>query len=117
MTIRQGEVYWIDVGEPAGSESGYRRPYVVIQNDVLNLSRIQIVVVCAVTSNARRAAIPGNVALLEGEANLSRPSVVNVTQIYTVDKSDLTQRIGALAPERVRQILDGVSLVLEPRQL
>ncbi|MGH2459275.1 MAG: type II toxin-antitoxin system PemK/MazF family toxin [Chloroflexota bacterium] len=116
VPIRQGDVYWIDVGDPTGSEPAYRRPYVVIQNDVLNQSRLRTVVVCAVTSNLRRAAIPGNVSLEPGEGGLPRPSVVNVTQIYTVDKSNLEEPVGALSPRRLRQILDGIALVLEPRE-
>lgn len=117
VSLRQGDVYWIDVGDLKGSEPGYRRPYVVVQNDVLNQSRLRTVVVCAVTSNPRRAAIPGNVSLEPGEAGLSHPSIVNVTQIYTVDKSDLEERAGSLSPRRLRKVLDGVALVLDPREL
>ena len=69
------------------------------------------------TSNLQRAQIPGNVALTQGEANLPKPSVVNVSQLFTVDKRDLVEYIGTLAEERVRQILDGIKLVLEPREV
>jgi mRNA interferase MazF len=117
MVIGQGDVFWVDLGEPSGSEPGYRHPHVVIQNDVFNRSRIHTVVVCALTSNLRRAKAPGNVLLAEGEANLPQQSVVNVSQIFTVDKRSLGEKIGALSRRRVRQILDGVRLVIEPRDI
>ena len=105
------------MGEPHGSEPGYRHPHVVIQNNVFNLSRINTVVVCALTSNLQRAEAPGNVLLNEGEANLPKQSVVIVSQIFTVDKSDLGEYIGTLSKKRVRQILDGVKLITDPREI
>lgn len=117
MVINQGDVFWIDFGMPSGSEPGYRHPHVVVQNNVFNQSRINTVVVCALTSNLRLVDAPGNVLLEEGEANLPKQSVVNVSQIFTVDKRDLDEKIGTLAPRRMRQILDGVHLVLEPRDV
>ena len=89
----------------------------MIQNDLFNQSRINTVAVCALTTNLRRARAPGNVLLEQGEANLSRQSVVNVAQIFTVDKSDLVEKIGTLPRERVRQILDGIRLVIDPRDV
>jgi len=117
MVINQGDVFWVDLGEPSGSKRGHRHSYVVIQNNVFNRSRINTVVVCAVTSNLKRAQAPGNVLLEEGEANLPKQSVVNVSQIFTVDKEDLVEKIGSLSHERVRQILDGVRLLTEPRDV
>ena len=114
--IHQGDVYWVDLGEPSRSGPGYRHPHVVIQNNVFNQSRFNTVVVCVLTSNLKRAEAPGNVLLEEGEVNLPTQSVVNVSQIFTVDKGDLQERIGTLSRSRVRQILDGVELVLEPRE-
>jgi len=116
MVIRQGDVYWVDLGEPSGSEPGYRHPCVVVQNDVFNQSRIRTVVVCALTSNLKRAEAPGNVLLEKGEANLPKQSVVNMSQIFTVDKTQLGDHIGTLSPRRVRQILAGILLVLTPRE-
>ena len=110
-------MYWVDLGEPAGAGPGYRRPLVVIQNNVFNRSRIATVVVCALTSNLKRATAPGNVLLRKGEANLPQPSVTNVSQVVTVDKSRLVQKIGVLSPERIREILDGIRLLLEPRDI
>jgi len=117
VVINQGDVFWVDLGDPAGSEPGCRHPHVVIQNNVFNRSRINTVVVCALTSNLRRAKAPGNVLLDKGEASLPKQSVVNVSQTFTVDKRDLGEKIGTLSHGRVRQILDGVHLVIEPRDL
>jgi mRNA interferase MazF len=115
--IRQGDIYWIDLGEPTGSGPGYRHPHVVVQNNVFNASRINTVVVCALSSNMKRATAPGNVALNSGEGGLLKASVVIVSQLFTVDKDQLEEQIGTLSAKRVRQILDGIDLVLEPRDL
>lgn len=115
--IRQGEVYWIELGEPVGSGPGYRHPHVVIQNNVFNWSRINTVVVCALTSNLRRGEAPGNVVLEEGEGGLPKRSVVVVSQVFTVDKRQLGEYVGALSSRRVRQIIEGVKLVMEPREV
>lgn len=112
--INQGDIYWVDFDSPGGSEPGYLRPVVVIQNNALNHSRISTVIVCPLTSNPRRAGIPGNVTLNEGEGHLPRRSVVNVTQIMTVDRGSFGDRIGTLSARRVRQILNGLQRVLEP---
>ncbi len=117
MVIRQGDVFWVDLGEPSGSGPGYRHPHVVIQNNVFNRSRINTVVVCTITSNLKRAEVPGNVLLEKEEANLPKQSVINVSQIFTVDKGDLVEKIGTLSPDRVWQILDGAQLVIEPRDV
>jgi len=115
MVIEQGEIYWIDLGDPTGSSPGYRHPHVVIQNNIFNQSRINTVVVCVITSNLKRAEAPGNVLLEEGEGNLPKQSVVNVSQIFTVDKNELEEKIGKLSRKRIEEILAGVQLVLEPR--
>ena len=117
MVIVQGDVFWIDLGESSGAEPGYRHPHVVVQNNVFNRSRLNTVVVCVLTSNLKRADAPGNVLLEKDEANLPKRSVVNVTQIFTADRGDLVERIGRLSRKRVRQILDGILLVMEPRDI
>ena len=117
MSIKQGDVYWIDLDEPKGSEPGFRRPYVVVQNNIFNKSRINTIVVCALTSNVKRAEVPGNVLLTKGEANLKKESVVNVTQVVTVDRADLTEKIGTLSSSRVHQIIAGLKLVIEPKEI
>ena len=117
MVVEQGDVFWVELGDQSGSGPGYRHPHVVIQNNVFNQSRIRTVVVCAITSNVRLAAAPGNVRLPRGEANLPKASVVNVSQLYTVDKTDLVEKIGSLSPARMDQVLEGVRLLIEPREL
>ncbi|MBD1811717.1 type II toxin-antitoxin system PemK/MazF family toxin [Microcoleus vaginatus DQ-U2] len=116
MVINQGDIFWVELDEPSGSEPGYLHPHVIIQNNLFNRSRINTVVVCVLTSNLRRANSPGNVLLEAGEADLPEQSVVNVSQILTIDKSQLGEKIGTLSAERVGQILDGIRLVLEPRE-
>lgn len=117
MVIHQGDVYWITLSEPSGSNPGYRHPHVVVQNNLFNESRIQTTVVCTLTSNLKRAGAPGNVLLDAGEAGLPKASVVQVSQLYTIDKSDLTEHIGTLPKKRVRQILEGIRLLTEPREI
>lgn len=116
MTIRQGDIFWVELGDPAGSGPGYRHPHVVIQNNVFNESRLNTVVLCVLTSNVKRAASPGNVLLQKGEGNLPKASVANITQLITVDKKDLVEKIGSLPPARINQILSGVRLLLEPME-
>ena len=117
MTIKQGDIFWVDLGVPKGSGPGYRHPHVVIQNNVFNESKINTVVVCALTSNLRRAKAPGNVLVRKGEGNLKKNSVVNISQIITVDKIDLIEKIGSLSPSRLKEIIDGVKLLIEPHEL
>ncbi len=114
MTINQGDIYWIELKPPKGSEPGYRHPHVVIQNNVFNASRIGTVVVCALTTNLKRGQAPGNVILNKGEANLNKKSVVNISQIATVNKSDLQQKIGSLSTESLQEVLAGIKLLVEP---
>lgn len=109
--ISQGEVFWLRF-EGKGSAPSGRRPAVVVQHDRYNRSAISTTVVAAVTSNLRLAEMPGNVRLRKGEAGLPRSSVVNVTQLVTVDKVRLTDRVGKLGKDRLDQIQAGLALVL-----
>ena len=109
--IRQGEVYWLNFGSPEGSEPAGRRPALVVQHDRFNRSAISTIVVAAVTSNLRLAGMPGNVRLRRGEAGLPVPSVVNVSQLRTVDRSRLSERLGVLGPTRLQDVLRGLSLL------
>ena len=111
MVIRQGEVYWMHLFG-IGSEPAGRRPAIVVQADHFNRSAINTAVVAAITSNLRLGEMPGNVRLRKGEAGLSQASVVNVSQLRTVDRSRLSERIGAVGDERLAQILRGLALVL-----
>jgi mRNA interferase MazF len=107
-TINRGDLFWIEPDESRGSLPGYSHPHVVVQDDVFNHSRISTVVVCALTSNLNRATEPGNVRLDVGEGNLPKESVVVVSQVSSVDKARLGERIGSLSEERVEQILAGM---------
>ena len=117
MVVSQGDIYWVELDEPSGLEPGYSHPHVIVQNNVFNASKINTVIICALTSNLKRAQAPGNVLLEQNEGNLPKQSVVLVSQIFTVDKSQLGEFIGKLSERRVRQILDGVYLLTEPRNL
>lgn len=109
--LRQGEIYWCNLGDDEA------RPVVVLQNDVANASRLRTVIVCALTTNLDRARAPGNVLLNPGEGDLPKQSVVNVSQVFTVYRDQLTARIGALPPGRVRAILDGLWVLIQPRRV
>ena len=115
--IKQGDVFWVELGEPHGSEPGYRHPYVIVQNDIFNASRVNTTIGMALSSNLSRAKVPGNVLLNKGEANLAKTSVVIVSQIITIDKTDLKEKIGRLTTARVEAILTGLRLVTEPREI
>jgi mRNA interferase MazF len=114
--LRQGQVYWFDFGLATGSAPAERHPCVVVQNDLFNRSAIQTSVVCLITSNLGRASAPGNVLLKKGEANLPKASVVNVSQILTVDKSDLVDCIGNLSPTSTEAVCQGLYLLFENRR-
>jgi mRNA interferase MazF len=108
MRINRGDVFWIGPDDSRGPVPDYSHPHVVVQDDVFNHSRITTVVVCALTSNLHRANEPGNILLEVGEGNLPKQSVVVVSQISSVEKARLGERIGALSDTRVEQILAGL---------
>ena len=112
VTIAQGEVWWADLGEPRGSKRGFRRPVLAIQGDGLNRSRLATVVCVALTSNIKWAAAPGNVLLSESATGLPKESVANASQIVTLDKSELTERVGKLPRAKLELVLSGVDVVL-----
>ena len=111
--IRQGDVYWFDFGPASGSAPAERHPCVVVQNDVFNLSRIVTTVICLITSNLQRADAPGNVYLNKGDARLPRASVVNVSQILTVNKLDVGVCIGRLPASALTATLSGLRLLFD----
>ncbi|MGH7901933.1 MAG: type II toxin-antitoxin system PemK/MazF family toxin [Thermodesulfobacteriota bacterium] len=116
MVINQGDIFWVELEEPRGSEPGYKHPHVVVQNNLFNRSQIRTVVVCPLTSNLKRANAPGNVLLEKKEANLPKESVINVSQIFTVDRTQLDEFIGTLSPKRLHEIINGIKLVIDPRE-
>ena len=99
--ICRGDIRWAEPREPAGSEPGHRRPVVIVSSDRFNRSRIGTVIAVAITSNLRLADAPGNVQLAADELGLDRDSVVNVSQIVTIDKSALSDRAGAVGPRDI----------------
>jgi len=117
VNIKQGDIFGVSLGTPRGSEPGYQHPHVVIQNNLFNQSKINTVVLCALTSNLARARSSDNVLRGKGEGNLKKESVVNITQMITVNKSDLIEKIGSLSHARIREIIDGISLLIEPREI
>ena len=112
VTVSQGEIWLADLGEPRGSKPGFKRPIVVIQGDGLNRSRIATVVCAALTSNLRWASAPGNVPLSASATGLPKDSVVNVSQIVTLDRSELAERVGKLSRAKLELVLSGVDVVL-----
>lgn len=106
--IHRGDIYWIAPDDGHGPSPNYSHPHVVVQDDVFNHSRVETVVVCALTTNLTKAHEPGNVLLEPGEGGLPKQSAVVVSQISSVPKKLLGERVGALSPERVEQILAGL---------
>lgn len=113
--MKRGEIWWASLPEPAGSAPGYRRPVLVIQADAFNRSLISTVLVAVVTTNLRLAAAPGNVTLTKRQSGLPKESVVNVSQVLTVDRSDLTERVGRLPPTKLREVESGLLSILDLR--
>lgn len=113
MVVRRGELWWADLGEPRGSEPALRRPVLVLQADGFNRSSLQTVIVVSLTTNVRLAGAPGNVLCRARGTGLREASVVNVSQISTLDRGFLMQRIGRLPASAMRDVEDGVRLVLE----
>jgi mRNA interferase MazF len=112
--IEQGDVYWVDLPEPIGAEPGFRHPCVVIQNNAYNFTRLKTVVVCILTSNIRLADMPGNVLLPMQQTGLPRPSVANVTQLLTVDRTILEDKTGTLSSDSIHQIFMGILGLTDP---
>jgi len=110
--VRRGELWWVDFGDPAGSAPAYRRPAAVVSSDRFNRSKIATVIVAAVTSNLKLADAPGNVALMPADSGLPKSSVVNVTQLLSIDRDVLQTRIGLLRSVKVRALDEGLRLVL-----
>ena len=112
LVIKRGEIWWASLHLASGSEPGYRRPVLVVQGNAFNQSRIRTVVVAVLTSNLRLADAPGNVQISKRQSGLARVSVVNVSQLITLDRSFLTERVGRIPPAKQQEVDDGVRLVL-----
>ncbi|MDA3963417.1 MAG: type II toxin-antitoxin system PemK/MazF family toxin [Planctomycetota bacterium] len=112
MRIRRGDIWFADLGEPIGSEAGYVRPVLIVQDNRFTDSDLATVVVISLTSNLGHGAYPGNVVLESSESGLDRDSVINVTQVVTVDKEQLTDMAGSVSQLTLDQVEYGLSLVL-----
>ena len=110
--ISQGDVLWADLGEPVGSEPGFRRPVIVVQGDNFNRSALRTVVAVPLTSNLRWAAAPGNARLTARATGLPRDSVANVSQLVALDRSILIERVGRLSSSKLELVLAGIDTVL-----
>jgi mRNA interferase MazF len=110
--MKRGEIWWASLPEPTGSGPGFRRPVLVLQSDPFNKSSISTVIVAAITSNLLIADAPGNVRLGKADSGLSKPSVINISQIVTLDRQLLTQRVRAVPAVSMRQVEEGLRLVL-----
>jgi mRNA interferase MazF len=108
----RGEIWWASLPEPIGSEPGYRRPVLIVQDDTFTQSLISTVIVVAVTSNLRLAEAPGNVTLSCKATGLPKDSVANVSQVLTLDKAFLVERVGMLPEHLQEEVDDGLRTIL-----
>jgi mRNA interferase MazF len=113
MVVRKGSIYWVDFSPGKGSGPIGRRPGLVVQCNPLNESRLNTVIVIAITSTLKFGELPGNVILRKGEANLVKKSVINVTRIKTVDKNSIKEKIGSLPTKRMAEVYEGMKLVMD----
>jgi len=110
--MKRGEIWWASLPEPTGSGPGFRRPVLVVQSNPFNSSRITTVVVAVITSNLRLSAAPGNVKITKRESGLGKASVVNVSQVLTLDRTLLTEQVRRLSEKRMLEIDQGLRVVL-----
>lgn len=108
MVIRQGDLVWVTLPDARGSEPSGRRPALVLQSNAFNQSRINTVVIAAVTSNLRYEEMPGNVRLHKGEAGIPKASVINITQVHSIDRFYIEARIGSLQKEKFEEVKAGL---------
>lgn len=112
MVIRRGEIWWTSLPTPKGSEPGFRRPVLIVQADSFNKSRIQTVIAVAITSNVKLAQAPGNVLLNPKSSGLPKPSVANVSQVVTLDKTFLEKKVKLVAKRELAMVDEGLRLVM-----
>jgi mRNA interferase MazF len=112
MVIRKGSIYWVNFSPGKGSEPIGRRPGLVIQSDILNDSKLNTVIMLAITSTMKLGELPGNVTLKKGEANIPKKCVINTTQIKSVDKASIKEKIGTLSKQKMDDVHEGLKLVL-----
>jgi mRNA interferase MazF len=112
MVMVRGEVWWAELVPPRGSEPGYRRPVLIVQSDAFNKSRIGTVMTVAITTNLSRGDAPGNVRISKGTAGLPKSSVANVAHVMTLNREDLTERLGHVPPAKMTEVDSGLRLAL-----
>ncbi len=110
--MKRGEIWWASLAEPRGSEPGYRRPVIIISSNSFNESFINTVTVVAITSKLRLADAPGNFKLTKSKVGLNKDSVVNISQLLTLDKSFLTEQVGKLSSKQINLLNEGLKLAL-----
>lgn len=110
--MKRGDIWWASLPMPSGSEPGYRRPLVIVQSDDFNRSRIQTVIAAVISSNLKLAEAPGNMLLPSISTGLPKDSVANVSQLITVDKAFLTEKVGKLTRRQIQRLEEGLRLVL-----
>lgn len=113
MVIERGEIWWVDLGEPDGSEPGYRRPVLVVQSDAFNRSRLRTVIAVVLTTNLRLVEAPGNVLIPARVSGLPKDSVANVSQLLTLDRDFLIERAGRVRGQPMQDLENGLRLVLD----
>lgn len=112
MVVERGEIWWANLGKPRGSSPGYKHPVIIIQSDYFNQTKINTLIAALITSNLSRAEMPGNIYLSERASGLGKESVINISQLITVDKADLLEFVGILSNKKMSQVDDGLRLVL-----
>ncbi len=113
MVIKRGEIWWAEIPEPVGSEPGYKRPLVIIQSNEFNNSNINTIIAAVITTNIHLAAAPGNILLSAKKSKLPKKSVVNISQLITINKSFFTEKVHTLSNKVMEQIDNGIKLVLK----
>ena len=112
MVIKRGEIWWAELPEPVGSEPGYKRPLLIVQANEFNKSKINTIIALAITTNMRLAGAPGNVLLSAKQSKLPKESVINISQIITIDKSFLTEKVHRISNKIMAIVEEGMKLVL-----
>ena len=110
--MKRGEIWWAELPEPSGSEPGYRRPLLIIQSNDFNKSNISTIIAAVITTNIRLAAAPGNVKLSSRSSKLPKDSVINISQVITIDKSFLSKRVHSVSPKLMSRVDEGLRIVL-----
>jgi len=111
--MERGEIYWVNFGVPTGSEPGYRRPAVILQSNTFNQTRIRTTICAILTSNLELLEAPGNILIEKTVSNLPKDSVLNISQIYTVDRKSIEERIGRLPERYIPRIDSSIRLIMD----